>query len=210
MSTQDAVTPDTLTEYAGHPRRWLILAVMSGSLILVVVTLTALHVALPSIQRGLDASGAELQWIIDSYVLVFAGLLLLAGSLGDHYGRRGALIGGLVVYGVAAGLTTFADDANQVIAGRAVMGIGAALILSLLGVPRETITADYLLSNDLLLSADDGRSAIEKLYWGVERAWLEATFESIETHYGSVDRYIETALGIDAVTRERIKSNLLR
>ncbi len=124
MTTIDAVSTD-----AGHPRRWLILGVMCGSLILVVVTVTALNVALPSIQRGLDASGSQLQWIIDSYVLVFAGFLLLAGSLGDHYGRRGALVAGLLVYGIAAGLTTFANDANQVIAGRALMGVGAALIM---------------------------------------------------------------------------------
>ena len=89
MTTIDAMSTD-----AGHPRRWLILGVMCGSLILVVVTVTALNVALPSIQRGLDASGSQLQWIIDSYVLVFAGFLLLAGSLGDHYGRRGRSLPG--------------------------------------------------------------------------------------------------------------------
>lgn len=123
------MTADAVPVESGDPRRWLILGVMSGSMILVVVTLTALNVALPSIQRDLDASGSQLQWIIDSYVLVFAGFLLLAGSIGDHYGRRGALIVGLVVYGIAAGLTTFANDANQVIAGRALMGVGAALIM---------------------------------------------------------------------------------
>jgi len=94
-------------------------------------------------------------------------------------------------------------------AGKDRTGLAAALILSLLGVPRDTIMVDYLLSNDLLLSEDDGRSEIEKLYWSVEREWLEASFESIEASYGSIDRYIETALGIDSATREKIKSNLL-
>lgn len=94
-------------------------------------------------------------------------------------------------------------------AGKDRTGLGAALILSLLGVPRETIMVDYLLSNDLLLSEDDGRSEIETMYWSVHRAWLEASFESIEARYGSVDHYIEIALGVDPATRARIRSNLL-
>ena len=94
-------------------------------------------------------------------------------------------------------------------AGKDRTGLGAALILSLLGVPRDTIMADYLHSNDRLLNDGVERSPIEKVYWGVEADWLQASFDAIEAQYGSVDRYIEVALGIDADTRARIRKNLL-
>lgn len=94
-------------------------------------------------------------------------------------------------------------------AGKDRTGLGAALILSLLGVPRDTIMADYLHSNDRLLNDGVERSPIEQVYWGVEAEWLQASFDAIEAKYGSVDRYIEVALGIDAETRARIRSNLL-
>lgn len=95
-------------------------------------------------------------------------------------------------------------------AGKDRTGLGAALILSLLDVPRETIMADYLHSNDRLLNDGVERTPIEQIYWGVEAAWLQASFDAIEEQYGSVDRYIEVALGIDADTREKIRRNLLR
>ncbi|MDH3750011.1 MAG: tyrosine-protein phosphatase [Gammaproteobacteria bacterium] len=95
-------------------------------------------------------------------------------------------------------------------AGKDRTGIGAALILSLLGVPRDTIMADYLYSNDRLLNDGVKRTPIEQIYWGVEADWLQASFDAIEEQYGSVDRYIEVALGIDAATRARIRQNLLQ
>jgi len=95
-------------------------------------------------------------------------------------------------------------------AGKDRTGIGAALILSMLGVPRDTIMADYLYSNDRLLNDGIERTPIEQVYWGVETKWLQASFDAIEEQYGSVDRYIEVALGIDAETRARIRQNLLQ
>jgi protein-tyrosine phosphatase len=95
-------------------------------------------------------------------------------------------------------------------AGKDRTGLSAALILSLLGVSRETIMADYLYSNDRMLSDGVERTAIEKVYWGVEEDWLRASFEGIEAHYGSLDRYFEVALGIDAATRARIRKNLVQ
>ena len=71
-----------------HPRRWWILSILCMSLTLVVISMSSLNVALPSIQRALDASGSELQWIVDAYVLVFAGLLLPFGAIGDRWGAR--------------------------------------------------------------------------------------------------------------------------
>lgn len=94
-------------------------------------------------------------------------------------------------------------------AGKDRTGLGAALILSLLGVPRDTVMADYLYSNDRLLNDGVARSPIERMYWGVEADWLQASFAAIEGQYGSVDRYIEVALGIDAERRASIRKNLL-
>src|SRR5688500_4472787 len=90
---------------------------------------TIVNVALPSIQQELDASTSDLQWIVDAYILVFAGLLLTGGTLGDKFGRKGALSLGLVIMGGASALSALADSADQLIATRAVMGVGAALVM---------------------------------------------------------------------------------
>jgi EmrB/QacA subfamily drug resistance transporter len=113
----------------GHPRRWLVLGVLCLSLLLIVIDNTIVNVALPSIQRELGASTSELQWIVDAYVLVFAGLLLTMGALGDRFGRRGALSIGLVIMGSASALSALATDPAQLIATRALMGVGGALIM---------------------------------------------------------------------------------
>ena len=110
-------------------RRWLILGVLCVSLLLVGIDNSILNVALPTMARELGASTSSLQWIVDSYVLVFAGLLLLAGTLGDTFGRRRALVGGLVVFGLGSALSAFAATADQVIATRALMGLGAAFVM---------------------------------------------------------------------------------
>ena len=117
------------TEMTGHPRRWLILAILCLCLVLVVASVSSLNVAIPSIQRALDASQSQLQWIIDAYALVFAGLLLPMGALGDRFGRKWTLLGGLTLYAGAAVLASRSTSPDQVIAARAVMGIGAALIM---------------------------------------------------------------------------------
>ena len=113
----------------GHPRRWFILGILNLSLVLVVASVSSLNLSLPSIQRALDASAADLIWINAAYALVFAAFLLPAGALGDRFGRKGALLTGLVVFVVGALLGSTADTAGQVIAFRATMGIGAALAM---------------------------------------------------------------------------------
>jgi MFS family permease len=112
-----------------YRRRWLILAILNLSLVTIVMAVSALNVALPTIQRDLGASGTELQWIVDAYALVFAGLLLPAGALGDRFGRKGALEVGLVIFGAAAFAASQASDPGQLIALRTVMGVGAAFIM---------------------------------------------------------------------------------
>ena len=84
-----------------YERRWWILTVLCFSLLVIVLDNTILNVAIPTIVRDLDATNSQLQWMVDAYTLVFAGLLLTAGSLGDRFGRRGALQLGLVVFGCA-------------------------------------------------------------------------------------------------------------
>ena len=112
-----------------YERRWFTLGVLCLSLVMIVVANASLNVALPTLVRDLHASSSALQWIVDAYALVFAGLLLTAGSLGDRYGRRLALNGGLIVFGVASGLAVFSNSAGALIAARAVMGLGAAFIM---------------------------------------------------------------------------------
>jgi DHA2 family multidrug resistance protein-like MFS transporter len=112
-----------------YARRWFLLAIMCLSLVLVVMSVSGLNTALPTMQRELGASASELQWIVDAYATVFAGLLLTAGAIGDRFGRRRALLAGLVVFGVGALLGGLASDASQVIGSRAVMGVGAAFIM---------------------------------------------------------------------------------
>ncbi len=112
-----------------HRRRWLTLAVLSLSLVIIGLDNTILNVALPTLVNELDASASQLQWIVDSYILVFAGTLLTMGALGDRFGRKLALNVGLVIFGAASIFAAFSDSANTLILTRAVMGIGGALIM---------------------------------------------------------------------------------
>jgi EmrB/QacA subfamily drug resistance transporter len=116
-------------ERQADTRRWLVLGVMCLSLLLIVMDNTIVNVALPTLQSDLDAGTTELQWVVDAYILVFAGLLLTMGSLGDRFGRRGALAIGLSVMGIASILSSFANSADQLIATRALMGAGGAMIM---------------------------------------------------------------------------------
>jgi EmrB/QacA subfamily drug resistance transporter len=117
-----------LTPEQVHERRWWTLAVLCLALLVIGVDNTILNVALPSIVRDLDAQGSQLQWIIDAYTIVFAGLLLTAGSLGDRLGRKRALMAGLVMFGAFSALASQASSANMLIVARALMGMGGAFI----------------------------------------------------------------------------------
>ena len=112
-----------------YKRRWLILLVLNVSLLVIVVDNSILNVAIPSIVEQLGASTSQLQWIVDSYTLVFAGLLLTAGSLGDRFGRLPALQFGLAIFGLGSLLAALAGSSGELIAMRAFMGIGGAFIM---------------------------------------------------------------------------------
>jgi EmrB/QacA subfamily drug resistance transporter len=118
-----------MTPSSTHRNRWKILAVLSLSLVIIGLDNTVMNVALPSIQEELGVSGSTLQWIVDAYMLVFAGLLLAAGNLGDRYGRKRALQAGLLIFGLASIGGAFAASGGELIAARAAMGIGGALIM---------------------------------------------------------------------------------
>lgn len=117
------------TDQAVHDRRWITLGVLCLSLTLIVMDNTILNVAIPSLMKDLNASNSEIQWIIDSYVLVFAGLLLTTGSLSDRYGRKGALQIGLVLFSIGSVSAALSQTTTHLIASRAFMGIGGALIM---------------------------------------------------------------------------------
>ena len=120
----DAIDPLT------YQRRWAILGVMCLSLVLIVATVSSVNVAIPKLAgSSLDPSNTQILWIVDAYALVFAALLLPAGALGDRFGRKGALLIGLVIFIVASTACAFMGNASALIACRAVMGIGAALIM---------------------------------------------------------------------------------
>lgn len=112
-----------------YRRRWWILAVLCLSLLVVSLDNTILNVALPSLGRDLDASSSQLQWFIDAYTLVFASLLLTAGSLGDKFGRRLALVVGLGIFGAGSLASAWAGSAAHLIGTRALMGVGGAFIM---------------------------------------------------------------------------------
>ncbi|MEV0942861.1 MFS transporter [Micromonospora wenchangensis] len=119
-------------ENTGHPRRWAILGVLVVSLLVVVLDNTILNVALRTLAdpvHGLGASQGELEWAINSYTLVFAGLLFTFGVLGDRAGRRRFLLVGLVLFGLSSLLSAYAQSPGQLIAARALMGVGGAAIM---------------------------------------------------------------------------------
>ena len=116
----------------GHPRRWGILAVLVLSLLVVVLDNTVLNVAMRTLAdpvHGLGATQSQLEWAINSYTLVFAGLLFTFGVLGDRWGRKRMLIFGLIAFAVASLLSAYSQDPGQLIAARALMGIGGAAIM---------------------------------------------------------------------------------
>src|SRR3954447_5711578 len=117
---------DTMDE---RKRRGAILRVMCLSLMMVVAAVASLNVALPAIARDIGASQTQLQWIVDAYALVFAALLLPAGAIGDRIGRRPVLLAGLALFGAGALAATFASDPNVLIGLRALMGVGAAMVM---------------------------------------------------------------------------------
>ncbi|MGW1077101.1 MFS transporter [Streptomyces sp. NPDC002537] len=126
-----------------YKRRWAALGVLCISLLIIVMANTSLTVAAPDMVKDLGLGSSDLQWVIDGYTVPYAALMLILGAVGDKYSRRGALVLGLLVFGSASVAGSLVHSSTGVIAARAIMGIGAAMImpatLSLLAAtfPRE-------------------------------------------------------------------------
>lgn len=127
-STELATGPASDAHAAPHTRRWAILAVVCLAVFVTVLDGTIVNVALPSLAVELGASTRQLQWIVDAYLLVFTGLLLAAGGLGDKFGRKRLLMLGLLVFGATSAYAGSVESSGALITGRALMGIGAAMI----------------------------------------------------------------------------------
>ncbi len=121
-------------------RRWASLIVVCSALLVISLDNTILHIALPAIQSNFNASLSELQWIISSYVLVFASLLLTMGTIGDRLGRKPIFIAGMVLFGIASLAATLTRSTGMLIATRALMGLGAAVVMP---ATLSTVTATF-------------------------------------------------------------------
>jgi MFS family permease len=108
MATVHDRLPASSPERSGADHRWLVLTILCLAVVVIVLDNSILNVALPSIEKSLGADSSQLQWIVDAYTLVFASVILTAGSLGDRLGRRGTLATGLAVFGFGSGLAAFA------------------------------------------------------------------------------------------------------
>ncbi|WP_066939917.1 MFS transporter [Microtetraspora fusca] len=165
------------TPGTAHPRRWWILAALCLSLLVLVIDNTILNLAIPSLMSALGASPQDIQWIISSYTLAFAGLLLTAGGLADRYGCKRMLITGLAVFAVASLLASRATSPAILIAGRALMGVGGSLVmpatLSILvtvfdeSERRKAIAAWSAVSlAGILIGPSLGGFLLEHFWWG--------------------------------------------
>lgn len=112
-----------------YPRRWWALLVLCLSLLIVVMANTSLIVAAPDMTTDLGLSSSDLQWVIDGYTVPYAALMLVLGSIGDKYSRRGALILGLLIFAGGAVMGGLVDETILVITARAIMGVGAAVVM---------------------------------------------------------------------------------
>jgi len=136
-------------DHPSHPNRWRILGVLVLALLVTSIDHTIINVAMPRLVEALGASSAGLQWIVASYTIVFAGLLLTAGSFGDRFGRRPALLGGVATFLMGSVVAASAGSTAALIAGRCAMGFGGALIMpttlsilvNVFGDPRERAKA---------------------------------------------------------------------
>ncbi|GID29886.1 MFS transporter [Paractinoplanes brasiliensis] len=129
MSTTKADHTQVTQQPPVPPHRAWALLVLCVSLLIVTLDNTILNVALPTLVRDLHATSSQLQWVVDGYALVFGGLLLVAGSLADRYGRKRAVLLGLCLFAVASAWAAWSSSVHTLIAARASMGVGAALIM---------------------------------------------------------------------------------
>ena len=125
----DGINTQGMAQSRIHRMRWWTLAVVSVTVVLATIDETILNVAIPSLQRDLGASASALQWILNAYMLVFGGLLLTMGGVGDRFGRARMLRYGLAVFGLSSLGAALAQSPAQLIGARAIMGVGGAMMM---------------------------------------------------------------------------------
>ncbi len=128
MTAQSPHSPTTAAPSTNR-RRWAILLVLAGSQMLVQLDATIINTALPAIKRAFEMTESQSLWVADAYMVIFGGLLLLAGALGDRFGRRKTLIIGMAIFVAASIAVAFSPDANFLIVGRGLQGLGGALVI---------------------------------------------------------------------------------
>ncbi|MET9958408.1 MFS transporter [Streptomyces sp. NPDC006326] len=132
---------DTAIRTAPDPRRWIVLTILSGSLLLISMDTTILNVAFPSLVGDLRPGAVQQLWIIDVYALVLSGLLVTAGALGDRWGRKRVLLAGFGIFSLASLIAVLSTEAWHVIAARALLGAGGAAIMpATLSILRSVFT----------------------------------------------------------------------
>src|SRR5947209_16022863 len=125
---QEAAAAPANREAENGVNRWLVLVLVCVAQFMVVLDATIVNVALPSIQRGLHFSPVSLQWIVNAYTLVFGGFLLLGGRAADLLGRQRLFIAGVALFSVASLVNGIATSAGMLVGGRALQGLGAAVV----------------------------------------------------------------------------------
>jgi MFS family permease len=120
--------PSVESPPAGETNRWVVLVIVCLAQFMVILDATIVNVALPSIQRDLQFSAADLAWVINGYTLIFGGFLLLGGRAGDLFGRKRLFVAGLAIFSIASLLNGLATTSGLLVAARALQGLGAALI----------------------------------------------------------------------------------
>ncbi|MFF3781156.1 MFS transporter [Streptomyces sp. NPDC001933] len=176
--------------------QWWLLAVLCLATLVVSLDITILNVALPTISESLHATTAELQWIVDSYSLAFAGAMLPAGLFGDRYGRKRVLLGGLGIFAVASVWSALADSTGALIAARTLMGAGAAIVMPLTLAfvastfsaadrPKAIAVITAAIAGGLPLGPIVGGFLLEHFYWG-SVFWINVPVVAIAVAAGVV------------------------
>lgn len=172
---------------SSYAKRWIILAILSSALFLIVTDMTVLYTALPTLTQALSATASQKLWIVNTYALVAAGLLLGAGTLGDRLGHKRLFVSGLIVFGLASLLAAFSPTPAVLILARALLAVGAALMMpSTLSIVRLIFTDEQerAVAIGVWASVASGGAAFGPVLGGflLEHFWWGSVFLMVLSH----------------------------